>query len=191
MARPASRAVIEDQIRKDLEQLYERYGQDAVEVVMQTAPKRRGRVKSGRGAPAIDRELRDAIVFALVEVVKLAKGDDNTSWACLWLANNVTIRGKEMRGGSMWQRSWKKPGTLRRIYNEAHKRWREDLTFQANLFFTYKMLIDWRRHCPGALGGFGIGGVPTHIDVFPTHPDYLIQGIDKLQKFMEQAQSKK
>ncbi len=205
MARPASQAVHEDQIREaleplcerfdqDLEQLYERFGQDAVEAVMQTGPRRRGRgrVKSGRGAPTIDRELRDGLVFALVVVVKLGIDEDNTSRACHWIANNITIRGKEMRGGSVWQRSWGEPEALRRIYNKAQTRWRDDWVFQQNVLFTYKMFIDWRRRYPDFRWGFGLKGIPTHFDVlFSKPPTLLIDGIDKLQKLMEQAQSKK
>ena len=189
MAQPASP---EDQILKFLEQLYDQFGQDAVEGVRQKKPKRRGRVKSGRGAPTIDRELRDELVLALVEVVKLARGDDNTRWACNWLANTVTIRGSETRGGSPWERSWETSESLRRIYNKARKSWREDLVFRANLVFMYKMLIDWR--CDGAdlRWGFGLRGIPTHFDVlFSKRPTQLIDGIDKLQRLMEQDQSKK
>jgi hypothetical protein len=197
MARQPSRAALEDWIRKALEPFYEQFDQDAVQdavsAVIQKKPRRRGRIKSSRGAPDIDLELRDLLVLALVEVVNLARGEDNISWACNWVAKNVTIRGKEMRGGSMWQRSWEKPAALRRIYYKARKRWQEDWVFQENLLHTYQSLIDTRRHYPDfSWGGFGMKGIPTHFDVlFPKRPNLLIKGIDELQALMEQAQSKK
>ena len=197
MARQMSRSVIEDRIRKALEPIYEQCSQDAVQdalsSITQKKPRRRGRIKSSRGAPEIDLEPRDLLVLALVEVVNLARGEENVSWACGWITKNVTIRGIEVRGGSMWERSWETPGALRRIYYRARKRWREEWIFQQNLLFTYQSLIDSRRNYPGSRWrGFGIKGIPTHFDVlFSKRPTLLIKGIDELQVLMEEVQSKK
>ena len=197
MTRQSSRSVLEDRIRKALEPFYEQFDQDAVQDVLssfiQKKPRRRGRVKSSRGAPDIDVELRGLLVLALVEVVILAKGEDNVSWACSWITKNVTIRGKEMRGGKEWQRTWDKRDALRRIYYKARKRLREDWVFQQNLLIMYQHLIDIRRNYPNSRrGGFGMKGIPTQFDVlFSKRPTLLFKGIDELQVLMEQAQHKK
>lgn len=195
--RQSSRSVLEDRIRKALEPFYEQFDQDAVQDVLssiiQEKPRRRGRVKSSRGAPDIDLEYRDLLVLALVEVVMLAKGAINVKWACGWITKNVTITVKEMRGGLPWERSLKKPEALRRFYYKAKKRWREDWIFQENLIFIYQHLIDARRHYPGSRWrGFEMKGMPNHFDVsFSRHPTLLIKGIDKLQEIWEQDLSKK
>ena len=192
-----SRSVLEDRIRKALEPIYNQFGQDPVQdalsSIIQKKPRRRGRIKSSRGAPEIDLELRDLLVLALVEVVNLARGEENVSWACGWITKNVTITLKEMRGGLMWERSLEKPEALRRFYYKARKRWREDWIYQENLMFIYQHLIDARRNYPGSRWrGFEMKGVPTHFDVsFSRHPTLLIKGIDKLQEIWEQALSEK
>ena len=197
MARQSSRLVLEDRIRRALEPFYDQFGQDAVQdavrSVTQSRPKRRGRVKSSRGAPDIDLEYRGLLVLALVEVVMLAKGAINVKWACDWIAKNVTITVKEMRGGLMWERSLKKPEALRRIYYKARKGWREDRIYQVNLNFIYQHLIDAHCQYPGSRWrGFKLKGMPNHFDVsFSRHPTLLIKGIDKLQEIWEQAQSEK
>ena len=189
MAKPKSCS--SDLLQKELERLYEKFGADAVDAKLRPRPRKRGPVKSGRGAPDIDREYRDLLVLALVEVVKLARDDDNDSWACGWLAKHVQLRGFEMRGNSMWERSWKTRGSWRTIYTKAKKRWSENLTYQMNLIFVYDMLIHWRHDCTEPKKGIRIRGVPTFFDISLSRPDLLIKGIDILQQSVEQARSKK
>lgn len=176
-----------DEIRKALESLYDRFGQDAVNALLKEQQPRRERFKSERGAPAINRIDRDAFVYILVEAVRLAT-NQNIKWCCSWLEGKVTIRGREMRGGRMWCRSWDKSESFRRHHYAARTYFRSGDQLGKDAFSNaLTSLLFWRHDSVNPRWGFvRCTRTGMHLDFLltdhgpPTEIDTLFRGIDAI-----------
>jgi len=161
-----------------LKELIERYGHDEVVKKVRGAAPRQAQPKKG-GAPSIDRDSRDALILALVIVLRAGTGH-SVSWCCQRLSKNAKFRIRELRDKSAWKRVIYKTETFRRHFNRSIKRTDEE--FETKVAYSLQSLGWWRKSKNPKWGFMTACPSGLHIDLefSQSMVDSLHKGIDTL-----------
>jgi hypothetical protein len=147
----------------ELERLFDKFGEEAVRSQLEEwegKPKRRMRVKDGKGAPSINRTIRDSMVCMLVMALRFGTRK-SVVWCCRWLAKNADIEimgWKDSQSLSsspipqanipeelMLIRTLDNAETIRRIYNSVYKSFDDDHHFVMHAVLSLLLLLDERQ----------------------------------------------
>jgi hypothetical protein len=145
------------------ERLIDEFGEDEVRSLSEEwvgKAKRRMRVKDGKGAPSINRSVRDSMVCMLVMALRFGT-KKSVVWCCRWLAKNADIEimgWKDSQSLSsapipqanipeelMLIRTLDNAETIRRIYNSVYKSFDDDHHFVMHAVHSLLLLLDERQ----------------------------------------------
>ena len=186
----------DNELLKALEPIFEKYGQEAVKAAVLDIQPRQKRIKDKPGAPKINRRSRDAVIYTIIQLVRLGC-DHNVAWCCNHVSKNIGIRLRERRGGIDWVRNYDNVGNIRRIYYRAKKDYETNEEFRNEVATSAAVLIWWRETAVNMNWGYmhtmrpvgtGFGFAPS-LDIIPSNPKLLSAGIDRLKNEIDDLSS--
>jgi hypothetical protein len=179
----------------ELERIFDKFSEDEVLSLVVDKPKRRVRVKDGKGAPSINRTVRDSMVCMLVMALRFGTRK-SVRWCSRWLAENALIEIlaiKDFQSLSrephrqinapkeqLLLRTLDNPESIRRIYNSVYKSFDDDDHFVMHAVHSLLLLFDERQSTDIPRFEFVriVEGVSLFISIKKT--DSLFKGLDMI-----------